>query len=190
MTLKKATGAACVFALPQRVECFTVLTYPRVTLPEQTRENVMSVSLVWILIGLLLIVSELMATSVIAVFFGIAAIVVGLLLQLGLIESMAAQFTVFAVISLLTLLLARGKFQRWFKGHTADASEGKPDFQHDIGARGIVVDDFVHGSGRITINGVRWKAFCDEDLKSGDAVWVASNNGIELTVTRNKPGNV
>jgi membrane protein implicated in regulation of membrane protease activity len=52
------------------------------------------------------------------------------------------------------------------------------------------LDDFVHGSGRITINGVRWKAFCDEDLKSGDAVWVASNNGIELTVTRNKPGNV
>lgn len=147
----------------------------------------MSISLVWILVGLILIVSELLATSVIAVFFGIAAIVVGVLLQLGLIESMAAQFTIFGVISLSTLLLARGKFQRWFKGYTADASEGKPDFQQDIGARGIVVDDFVHGSGRVTINGVRWTAFCDEDLKSGDAVWVASNNGIELTVTRQKP---
>lgn len=147
----------------------------------------MSISLVWILVGLILIVSELLATSVIAVFFGIAAVVVGVLLQLGLIESMASQFTIFGVISLSTLLLARGKFQRWFKGYTADASEGKPDFQQDIGARGIVVDDFEHGSGRITINGVRWTAFCDEDLKSGDAVWVASNNGIELTVTRQKP---
>jgi inner membrane protein len=147
----------------------------------------MSISLVWILVGLILIVSELLATSVIAVFFGIAALVVGVLLQLGLIESMAAQFTIFGVISLSTLLLVRGKFQRWFKGYTADASEGKPDFQQDIGARGIVVDDFVQGSGRVTINGVRWTAFCDEDLKSGDAVWVASNNGIELTVTRQKP---
>ena len=82
----------------------------------------MSASLVWILVGLILIVSELMATSVIAVFFGIAAIVVGVLLQLGLIESMAAQFTVFGVVSLLSLVLARGKFKRWFKGYTADAN--------------------------------------------------------------------
>ncbi|MDP3518862.1 MAG: NfeD family protein [Pseudohongiella sp.] len=147
----------------------------------------MSATLLWILVGIILIVSELMATSVIAVFFGIAAVVVGLLLQLGIIESMAAQFTAFGVISLSTLLLARGKFKRWFKGYTADASEGRPDFQHDIGARGVVVDDFAQGGGRITLNGVRWKAFSDEDLKAGDAVWVTSNNGIELTVSKNKP---
>jgi len=147
----------------------------------------MSASLVWILVGLVLIVSELMATSVIAVFFGVAAVIVGLLLQLGIIESMAAQFTVFGVISLLSLVLARGKFKRWFKGYTADASEGRPDFQHDIGERGVVVDDFAQGSGRITLNGVRWKAFSDDELKTGDVVWVTSNNGIELTVSKHKP---
>ena len=147
----------------------------------------MSAALIWIVVGLVLIVSELLLTSVVAVFFGIAAIITGLLLQLGIIESMAAQFTVFAVVSLASLLLARGKFQRWFRGYTADSSESKPDFQHDIGERGIVVDDFVQGIGRITLNGVRWKAFSDEALKAGDNVWVVSNNGIELTVTRHKP---
>ena len=103
----------------------------------------MSASLVWILVGLVLIVSELMATSVIAVFFGIAAVIVGLLLQIGIIDAMAAQFTVFGVISLLSLVLARGKLKRWFKGYTADASEGRPDFQHDIGARGVVVESML-----------------------------------------------
>lgn len=147
----------------------------------------MGASLVWILIGLVLIVSELMTTSVIAVFFGVAAVIVGVLLQLGIIESTAAQFTVFGGVSLLSLLLARGKLKRWFKGYTADASEGRPNFQHDIGERGVVVDDFAQGSGRITLNGVRWKAFSDEQLKSGDAVWVTSNNGIELTVSKHKP---
>lgn len=149
----------------------------------------MSATLLWIVLGLVLIVSELLLTSVVAVFFGIAAIVTGVLLQLGLIESATAQFTVFGVVSLASLFLARGKFQRWFKGYTADASEVKPDFQHDIGARGIVVDDFAQGMGRITLNGVRWKAFSDEDLKAGEAVWVTSNNGIELTVSKHKPAD-
>jgi inner membrane protein len=147
----------------------------------------MSATLIWIVVGIVLIISELLLTSVIAVFFGIGAVVTGLLLQLGIIESMTTQFVVFGVVSLLSLFLARGKFERWFKGYTADKSEGQADFQHDIGARGTVVDDFAQGSGRITLNGVRWKAFSDEDLKSGDTVWVSSNNGIELTVSRNKP---
>ena len=147
----------------------------------------MSATLLWILLGIILIISELLATSIVAVFFGIAAIVVGILLQVGLIESMAAQFTVFGVVSLLTLFLARGRFERWFKGYTADASEEKPNFQHDIGARGTVVDDFSQGSGRIILNGVRWKAFSHEDLKAGDTVWVTSNDGIELTVSRLAP---
>lgn len=150
----------------------------------------MSATLLWIVLGIVLIVSELLLTSVVAVFFGMAAVLVGVLLQLGVIESTTAQFTVFGVVSLASLFLARGKFARWFKGYTADANEVKPDFQHDIGERGIVVDDFAQGMGRITLNGVRWKALSDEDLKAGEAVWVTSNNGIELTVARKKPAAV
>jgi hypothetical protein len=100
---------------------------------------------------------------------------------------MTTQFTVFGVISLLLLLLARGKLQTWFKGDTADTSKGPEDFQHEIGARCIVVDDFSQGSGQVTLNGVRWKAFSQEDLNSGDVVWVCSNDGIELSVSRIKP---
>lgn len=150
----------------------------------------MSAALIWILLGIVLIISELLATSVVAVFFGIAAIAVGILLQLGLVTSMSAQFTIFALISLASLLLARGKLQTWFKGYTADRTEGQPDFQHDIGARGTVVDNFVGGSGQILLNGVRWKAFSDEELLAGETVWIRSNNGIELTVSREKPENL
>ncbi len=149
----------------------------------------MSATLIWILLGIVLIISELLATSILAVFFGIAAIVVGLLMQFGIVESLTAQFVVFGTVSLLTLLAARTRFTRWFKGYTADKTEEKPSFQHDIGERGVAVDDFVQGVGRITINGVRWTALSDEGIKSGDTVWVSSNNGIELTVTRQKPNS-
>ncbi|PTB85609.1 peptidase, partial [Pseudidiomarina aestuarii] len=50
----------------------------------------MSVALIWIIIGVLLILSELLLTSVIAVFLGIGAIVTGLLLNWGLIDSSAS----------------------------------------------------------------------------------------------------
>src|SRR5690606_27999107 len=69
------------------------------------RERLMSAELIWIVAGILLILSELIATGVVAVFFGSSAIITGLLLSAGLIESPAVQFSLFGTLSLLQLLL-------------------------------------------------------------------------------------
>ncbi|PTB88891.1 peptidase [Pseudidiomarina aestuarii] len=147
----------------------------------------MSVALIWIIIGVLLILSELLLTSVIAVFLGIGAIVTGLLLNWGLIDSSASQFAVFGIVSLILLMLARGRIKKWFMGYTADDDEGKPNFQKDIGSRVTVVNDFVNGTGRVTLNGVRWSAYSEDELKAGETAWVVSNEGIQLTVSRVQP---
>jgi inner membrane protein len=151
-----------------------------------TGRGKMSAQVIWILLGVILIISELLATSVVAVFFGIAAIIVGLLMYLGAIESLATQFLVFGAVSFISLATARKEFKRWFKGYTADSSDGRPNFQHDIGERAVAVSDFHQGSGRVTLNGVRWTAYSDEDVKEGDTVWVIRNDGIQLTVSRQK----
>ena len=83
----------------------------------------MNIATLWIIAGIVLILTELMATSIVAVFFGIAAIVVGLLLNFGLIDSYSMQFLLFGVLSLLLLFTARGHFKRWFVGYTADSNE-------------------------------------------------------------------
>ncbi|KFZ29711.1 peptidase [Pseudidiomarina atlantica] len=147
----------------------------------------MSVALIWILVGIVLILSELMLTSVIAVFLGIGAIVTGLLLHWGWIEQTSIQFAIFGGVSLALLLLARGRIKRWFQGYTADEDEAKPNFQRDIGARVRVIRDFNHGAGRVTLNGVQWDAFSDDELKAGETAWVIANEGIQLTVARQKP---
>ncbi|RUO55723.1 NfeD family protein [Pseudidiomarina homiensis] len=147
----------------------------------------MSVALIWIIIGIVLIVSELLLTSVIAVFLGIGAIVTGLLLHWEVIEQSATQFAVFGVVSLVLLVVARGHFKRWFMGYTADEDEAKPNFQRDIGARVKVIRDFNHGAGRVLLNGVQWDAFSEDELKSGDTAWVIANEGIQLTVAKQKP---
>ncbi|MEO3866544.1 NfeD family protein [Rheinheimera fenheensis] len=147
----------------------------------------MNIATLWIIIGIVLILSELLATSVVAVFFGIAAIVVGLLLHMGVIESYSIQFLLFGVLSLVLLFSVRGHFKRWFVGYTADSNEQPSRFSEDIGSRVTVHSDFVHGAGRVVLNGVQWDAESSDGLKAGDIAWVVANHGIKLTVTATKP---
>lgn len=147
----------------------------------------MSAVLIWMVVGIGLIVFELMITSVIAVFFGIGAIVTAMLLQIGLIESATAQYLVFSVVSIGCLLLARDKMATWFKGSSKGDGASETNFQSDIGERAIVLADFSDGAGRVTLNGVQWTAFCDEPLCEGETVWVVANEGIQLSVSKQKP---
>lgn len=146
----------------------------------------MSTAIIWIIFGVVLILTELMATSIVAVFLGLAAIVVGILLQLGWIESASAQYTIFGVVSLVLLFTARGRFKRWFVGFTADQGEHPSRFTEDIGETATVLADFSQGQGRVVLNGVQWDAQSKDELKAGELARVVSNQGIHLTVIRAK----
>lgn len=147
----------------------------------------MGVAVIWITIGVLLILSELIATSVVAVFFGVAAIVVGLLVQFGWIEAASLQFLLFGVISLVLLFTARGRCKRWFVGYTADNNEQPSKLKQDIGNRVVVHSDFTQGAGRVVLNGVQWDARSDDLLHAGEVAWVVDNDGIHLKVSATKP---
>lgn len=146
----------------------------------------MSTAIIWIIIGVVLILTELLATSIVAVFLGLAAIAVGILLHFGLIESASAQYTVFGLVSLLLLFTARGRFKRWFVGYTADSNEQPSTLSQDIGDRVTVLTDFQQGQGRVLLNGVQWDAFSNDELKAGELAWVTANQGIHLQVAREK----
>lgn len=147
----------------------------------------MSIAMMWIIAGIVLILSELLLTSVVAVFLGVGAIVTGLLVHWGIIDQSATQFAIFGSVSLLLLLTARGQIKRWFSGYSDADHEGKPNFQRDIGARVTVSSPFVHGAGRVTLNGVQWDAFSADELSVGDTAWVIANEGIQLTVSAQQP---
>ena len=146
----------------------------------------MDIATIWIIAGIVLILSELLATSIIAVFFGIAAIAVGLLLNAGVITSYSYQFLIFGVLSLGLLLAVRGHFKRWFVGYTADSSEQPSQFSQDIGSRVSVHSDFINGAGRVVLNGVQWDAESTDVLKAGDVAFVVANHGIKLVVSAAK----
>jgi membrane protein implicated in regulation of membrane protease activity len=92
---------------------------------------------IWAIVGLVLILSELLATSIVAIFFGIAAILVSVLLWLGVIESIEMQFLIFGVLSLVLLFTARRTLRRWLVGDTVDSSDAQKSFQQNFGQRAI-----------------------------------------------------
>ena len=76
----------------------------------------------WLLLGLLLLVSELFIPGLIAAFFGVGALLVGVLTLLGVIETTSAQLICFTLISLVALFGLRKHCQRWLKGTEGDRS--------------------------------------------------------------------
>ncbi|MCK0536242.1 NfeD family protein [Alcanivorax quisquiliarum] len=143
-------------------------------------------SALWLLLGFLLIISELFVTGLVAVFFGIGAVVVGLLALFGLVTSLTTQLWLFGIISLLSLFAARRRFQRWLRGSVGDAASGQMS-SGERGNRVTVLADFVDGAGPVQLRGTKWDAESTEPLKAGDSAWVQGNRGIVLIVSTTRP---
>ncbi|CUS48993.1 MAG: Membrane protein implicated in regulation of membrane protease activity [Idiomarinaceae bacterium HL-53] len=146
----------------------------------------MSAGIIWIVIAIILIISELLATSIVAVFLGIGALVTGILLQLNMIESTTEQFLVFSIVTIVSLLLARNRLKNWFMGFTKDQTDQQSKFQEELGERVVVQSTFVNGAGRVVLNGVQWDARSEDKLEKDDIAWVVKHDGIHLTVAKHK----
>lgn len=141
----------------------------------------------WIVFGLLLLLSEWVLPGLVALFFGIGAILVGLLTAAGLVQTLPAQLALFAVLSLASLFLLRRHCQRWMRGAVGESAERDYEDNTLVGRRAIVREPFVEGRGIVELNGSRWKADSSEELKVGDPVWVTGTIGILLHVSRERP---
>lgn len=141
----------------------------------------------WILIGLVLLISELFAPGLIALFFGIGALIVGLLVAVGVLDTLAAQLTVFALVSLAALFGLRRHFKRWMHGSVLGRSRKDLDNTGFVGTRVKVLSDFVQGAGTVQLHGAKWDAESDDPLKAGESAWVVRHKGILLTVSAQAP---
>jgi len=141
----------------------------------------------WLVLGFLLLISEVVAPGVVAVFFGIGALIVGALTYFGVIETLPVQLLWFALVSLAALFGLRKHFRRYLRGDVSNTAEAGPDRGDLIGARVVVLTDFHQGGGTIQLNGAKWDAESDEPLRAGDVAWVVSNRGILLAVSAQRP---
>ncbi|CRI67382.1 conserved membrane hypothetical protein [Thiocapsa sp. KS1] len=139
----------------------------------------------WTLIGVLLILSELALPGVIAVFFGLAALLIGLLLYLDVPIDPPAQILLFGVLGAALLLLARNRLKPWFRGQEDTGGGGSEVLPQ--GTRALAQTDFARGAGVVSLNGVRWNAESPDIIRAGDPVWLVGRRGLVLKVTATPP---
>lgn len=137
----------------------------------------------WLLLGFALLISEFFVPGLVAVFFGLGALVVGVLTLAGVIESLAVQLLCFGLISLLALFGLRRHCARWLRGSVGGRADIDLDDVGVVGSRVTVLTDFVDGTGDVQLNGAKWDAESAEPLRAGDTAWVVGLRGIVLRVS-------
>jgi membrane protein implicated in regulation of membrane protease activity len=109
----------------------------------------------WLVLGLLLVVGELATPGgFYLIFFGVAAIVVGLLASAGLAGPVPVQVLAFSVLSVALLALFRARLLRWMQ-----RDPQAPPIDTLVGEIGTAIDTLAPDAvGKVELRGTSWSA--------------------------------
>ena len=134
----------------------------------------------WLALGLALVVAELATPSgFFIIFFGLAALTVGVLSGLDMAGTTWVQWSLFSVLSIAYVLIFRGRLQ------TKVQIPPRSDVDSLIGGLAIVQERLLPGVvGRVEVRGSMWSArnTSNVTLDAGQRARVAAVDGLTLTV--------
>ena len=139
---------------------------------------------IWIIVGLLLMLSEFLIPGFIIFFFGAAAIIVGVLQ--ALIPSVPISIWIIATCVLGTvLLIACRRFMPKSMVGTKMTGKCETDVDNDgvIGEKVTVVEPITPArQGKVELHGSLWNAASDTDIPKGAVVTIADKKNLTLIV--------
>ena len=135
----------------------------------------------WLVVGLFLVLVELAAAGgFYVIFFGVSAVLVGLLASVGAAGGVGVQLLLFSVLSVASLLLFRSRLVKRFQGDPQ-----APPVDQLIGEIGVVLEDLVPGAvGKVELRGSSWSArtVSGSSLARGTRCRVTGVDGLTLSV--------
>ena len=135
----------------------------------------------WLVIGLLLVLAELAtAGGFFVIFFGIGALIVGIMAGLGVAGPLWVQLLLFSVISVSSLVLFRSRMLAWFQ-----LDPQRPEVDALVGEIGVVNDEVApDGVGRVEVRGSAWSArnVSHSSLPRGTRCRVVRVDGLMLEI--------
>ena len=138
--------------------------------------------LLWFIAGLVLLLTELFAPSLILMFFGLGAWIVTalyLLFNIGL----PTQLIVFAVSSIVLLVFLRNKLKPVFLGYVSSKQNSGQNMDDFFEKEAVVVARIEPGKpGKVEFNGVAWDAVSDSGLDVDSRVKIIDRSGLKLKV--------
>lgn len=135
----------------------------------------------WMVLGFVLVVLETVLPNVFVIWFGLGAIVVGLLSSMINI-SLPIQLTIFAVLSVL--FSVSYYFYNKKKEDKADKKDDLNNFNHAmLNSVGVVVEMLTDEEGRAKIGDTTWK-IKGKNLSVNDKIKVYHVDGLVLHVQK------
>ena len=135
---------------------------------------------IWLLLGLLLLFAELVTPGgFYIIFFGIGAIVVGILARFQAAGATWFQFILFSIVSVLSLWLFREKLLQLTR---ARSSHGVDNL---VGETAVLLEDIsMNGIGKAEMRGTSWNTrnVGDKPLARGQRCRVERVDGLTLFV--------
>lgn len=142
--------------------------------------GVSSYSVIWAILGIILIVAELMTMAFVLVFFGLGALLTAFLTWIGITPDFTSQLLVFAISSSAMLLILRTFAKKQF----FRKSEVSQEF---VGQKVKVIREVSADSeGAVSYRGSEWIAFSDskEVIPAGTIAEIIGTEGIRVKVKK------
>lgn len=137
----------------------------------------------WMLLGLLLLGAEMITPGGFYIlFFGLAALVVGGLSGVGLVQAEWLQWLLFSGLAILSLLVFRGPLLAWIKTQNVET----PAVDSMGGETAIPLEDLAPGdTGKAELRGTTWTAHNAGSalLKKNQRCRVERVEGLTLWIT-------
>lgn len=118
----------------------------------------------WVILGLLLVAAEMAAPGgFFIIFFGVAAILIGLLAAVGGAGPLWLQLLLFSALSIASLWLFRSRLMAWFQ-----RGRGSEPVDALVGQACRALGDLTpRGNGQVELRGSAWAAHNGSDVAIG-----------------------
>ena len=134
--------------------------------------------LMWLIIIILLTVLEVVTINLVSIWFIVSGIV-SLFLSF-IIDSFYIQFFIFVLLGLILMILTRPYLVKKLTKNKVTTN-----LDRVIGMEGIVTEEITKiKTGEVKVDGKRWSAISNENIKVGSIVNIEDIDGVKLIVRK------
>ena len=134
----------------------------------------------WLVVGILFLIVELMTTALVSIWFVPAAIITCLLSFV--VKGFLWQTAIFVVLSAVFMVICRKIYNKHIKKPVDDVDQN----EKLIGKTATVTEDTNSITGRILVGDIYWKAVSEngETIPMGETVTIKGINGTTLVINK------
>jgi membrane protein implicated in regulation of membrane protease activity len=134
----------------------------------------------WIILGVGLLILEILSTSFYALFFGLGALITGLIVYLGGFDDSFTQVAFFALSSMLSLFFFRNRFLAKFFKKGQEFKEIVDEYAK------VSIKIAKNEEGKVFYRGTDWIAYTEngEEIPKETKVKIKKMDGIKLIVEK------